>query len=217
MTSLTHFKESPMEPTKKHQTSAIPLKVSREKENNNKKEARKFKQSFIQMMKQEFPDSKITDKSLSFFLFKLAGYEFDPDTFRITQRPSKFGGVWKEGPVQLVSESVNQYKSSLLINKRLIKLIHQPLCPCGAIWSCKSAEGTQAQKTTNGIFHLFCPSCGFYKFWSTQGEDNFLDDLLWVVVGSQVHHLPNLGTFFDCLTLVTMKNSTTLESSFKKK
>ena len=107
MTSLTHFKESLMEPpTKKHRTSAIPLKVSREKENNNKKEARKFKQSFIQMMKQEFPDSKITDKSLSFFLFKLAGYEFDPDTFRIIQRPSKFGGVWKEGPVQLVSESI---------------------------------------------------------------------------------------------------------------
>jgi hypothetical protein len=60
---------------------------------------------------------------------------------------------------QPVSKLTNQYKSSLLINDRLIDLIHQPLCKCGAIWSCKLAEGTIAQKNTNAVFHLSCPSC----------------------------------------------------------
>ena len=134
---------------------------------------------FIVILKQEFPNSKISDEDLSFFLFKLAGYDFDPENFQITQRPSKFGGVWKQE--QPVGTSINQYKSSFLMNERLIELIHQPLCnQCGAIWNCRLAERTQAQKNTNAIFYLSCPKCGLYKYWSTQGENNFLDDLLWV-------------------------------------
>lgn len=168
-------------PTKKLKASYNHSNKSKEKDKNSKKEVRKVKNMFIQMLKNEFPESKITNKDLPIFLFKLAGYNFDPGTFQITQRPSKFGGVWKQVQQQPVGKSVNQYKSSLLMNERLIELIHQPLCDqCGAIWSCKLAEGTQAQKNTNAIFHLSCPKCGFYKYWTTQGEDSFLDDLLWV-------------------------------------
>ena len=167
-------------PTKKVKVSYNHSNESKEKDKNKKKETRKVKNMFIQMLNNEFPESKITNKDLKIFLFKLGGYDFDPGTFQITQRPSKFGGVWKQVQ-QPVGKSINQYKSSLLMNKRLIELIHQPLCDqCGAIWNCKLAEGTQVQKNTNGIFHLSCPSCGFYKYWTTQGDDSFLDDLLWI-------------------------------------
>ena len=122
------------------------------------------------MLQKEFPESKITKKDLPFFLFKLTGYDFNPETFQITQKPSKFGGIWKQETQQSVDKSINKYKTSLLMNERLIELIHQPLCKCEAIWQCKLAEGTQAQKNTNAIFHLSCSSCGFNKFWNTQGE-----------------------------------------------
>jgi hypothetical protein len=148
------------QPMKKLKTSSRTSRESRKKENNKQKEARKFKNMFVQMLQKEFPDSKITNKDLPIFLFKLTGYDFNPETFQITQKPSKFGGIWKEE--QPVDASVNQYKTSFLINQRLIELIYQPLCPCGANWSCKSAEGIQAQKTTNGIFHLLS------KLWILQ-------------------------------------------------
>jgi len=116
------------------------------------------------------------------FLFKLAGYDFCPETFQIIQRPSKFGGVWKE--VQQQKEPIGkqiskQLETSLLQNNRFTQFVHQPLCNrCGEVWSCKMAEGPQSQKNTNGVFHLSCSSCGLNKFWSTQGDDNFLDDQL---------------------------------------
>jgi len=140
------------EPPTKKLRSSIPSKQSREKEKNKKKEDRKFMQLFIKMLKQELSQSNITEKNLPFFLFRLAGYDFNPDTFQIFQRPSKFGGIWKE---------------------------EQPVCDkCGANWKCKLAEGAEAQKNTNGIFHLSCPKCGLNKYWTTQGEDGFLDDQL---------------------------------------
>ena len=130
------------------------------------------------MLQYEFPHFNINKKNTPYFLFYLAGYDFDPGTFQITQRPSKFGGVWKQVQ-QPVSKSVSQYKSSLLINERLIELIHQSLCDqCGAIWNWKLAEGTQTQKNTNTIFHLSCPKCGFYKYWNAHRKNNFLDDVL---------------------------------------
>jgi hypothetical protein len=86
-----------MEPTtKKFKTHSRTSKESREKENNKRKEATKFNNLFIEMIQKELPDSKVTNKDLPTFLFKLAGYDFDPVTFHITQRPSKFGGVWRE-------------------------------------------------------------------------------------------------------------------------
>ena len=59
------------------------------------------------MIQQEFTDSKITNKELPIFLFKLAGYDFDPNTFEIIQKPSTFGGVWKQNQ-QPVGKSLNQ-------------------------------------------------------------------------------------------------------------
>ena len=58
------------------------------------------------MLKHEFPDSKITYKDLPIFLFKLAGYDFAPDAFQIIQKPSKFGGIWKE--VQSIGKQINE-------------------------------------------------------------------------------------------------------------
>ena len=113
--------------------------------------------------------------------------------------PSTFGGVWKQDQ-QPVGKSLNQYKTSFFMNERLIELIHQPLCDkCEPIWSCKLAERTQAQKNTNGVFHLFCPKCGLYKYWNTQGEDNFLDDLMWVSCKLTGTSLTKLGHILQLL------------------
>ncbi len=115
-------------PTKKLKTSYTPSKESREKRNSKDKEERKLNQEFVSMLKSEFPESNITNKNLCYFLFKLAEYDFNPETFQIIQRPSKFGGVWKQVQQQPVGKSISQYKSSLLMNERLTELIHQPLC-----------------------------------------------------------------------------------------
>jgi predicted RNA-binding Zn-ribbon protein involved in translation (DUF1610 family) len=131
---------------------------------------RKHQKQLLAMLKLEFPESDLKQKDLTGFLLHLAGYDYD-SSYNITKRPSKFG-YW--------------------IEERTVPLCNQ----CGAIWSCKKAE--TVQKNTNGMFHLVCPKCGFSKYWSTQGDDNFLDDL------------PNLDTFSDFWALVTMTNSITL-------
>ena len=79
-----------------------------------------------------------------------------------------------------LSVNQNQFKTSLLLNEKLINLIHQPLCLCGSKWKCSNILQPHTRDTTNGLFLLFCPNCGIEKFWSTQREDNFLDDLLWI-------------------------------------
>jgi len=134
------------------------------------------------MIQAEFPDSQITKKDLKRFLFHLAGYDYN-ESFNITKRPSKFGDSWK----------ISSFEKE------------KPLCDkCGAVWQCKVAEGTQSQKNTNAIFHLSCLVCGFHKFWSTQGKDNFLDDLLWTsckLTGTSPtdlnHILRLIGTGYD--------------------
>lgn len=159
----------------------VPSKESRMKFNAKRNKKYNERKQFIKMLSIEFPQSNLNPENICEFLFKLAGYDFNPSTWEITQRPSKFGGVWRQ--IEPVSSSVNQqyFKSSLLINERLIQLMNQPVCDrCGSVWKCKVAEGSQAQKNTNGVFHFSCSECGLEKYWSTQGEDDFLDDLLWV-------------------------------------
>ena len=125
---------------------------------------RKHQQQLLAMLKLEFPESHLKQKDLPEFLLHLAGYDYN-SSYNITKRPSKFGH-WMEERTVPADRLVNQYKTSLLENERLIQLIHQPLCnQCGAIWSCKEAK--DAQKNTNGMFHLVCPKCGFSKYWST--------------------------------------------------
>lgn len=62
-------------------------------------------------MEKEFPNSEISNKNLHLFLFQLAGYNFNPITFEIIQRPSKFGGTWKQ-----VQQSINKHQIRTLIN-----------------------------------------------------------------------------------------------------
>ena len=110
-------------PTKKLKISPVPSRESREKENNKRREATKSNNLFIEMIQKEFPDSKVTNKDLPIFLFKLAGYDFDPSTFKVTQKPSKFGGLWKE--VQPVGKQINeQLQTSLLDNNRFTQFVH---------------------------------------------------------------------------------------------
>lgn len=152
------------------------------------------------MLKKEFPNSSITNNNALDFLFSLAGYSYNKESFIISKRPSKFGGCWEtsEDPSSLL---VNKNQtSSLLENQQLIDFIHQPLCDkCQAVWQCSLIS----QKNTNGEFKLLCPKCGYIKYWSTQ-KKNFLDDLLWMacrLTGSSPtklnHILRILNTGYD--------------------
>ena len=100
---------------------------TRKRWNEKRKEKRKNNSSFIEMIQKEFPDSKLTKGNFADFIFHLAGYDYDKN-FNITKRPSKFGDSWiisstDDSPV---CELVNQNKTSLLLNERLIQLIHKP-------------------------------------------------------------------------------------------
>jgi hypothetical protein len=89
---------------------------------------RKHCQQLLQMLQSEFPESNLKQNNLVEFLLKLTGYNYDNVLYKITKRLSKFGKHWFSDVTIHVDKSINEYKISLLINERLIKLIHQPLC-----------------------------------------------------------------------------------------
>jgi hypothetical protein len=176
-----------METSKKRPICAVsPARRSpeaKQKYAKKQKERRDDLSKFIKMLQQEFPDAEITSANFHKFLFQLAGYSFDPTTFTVTDKPCKVaGGHWSSSPTVPTVPTVppiQTTKTSLLENKRFVEFVHKPVCDlCGGYWSCE--QTATAFKSTNGCFKLTCASCGFEKFWSTQGDDLFLDNLLWV-------------------------------------
>src|SRR5260370_42150058 len=127
--------ESPNKKTRYECFKDIHSKESREKWNQKRKQETENNKKFIAMILSEFLQSSISKKNILQFLFKLAGYDFNSETFQIIQRPSKFGGIWKEVQQPIGKQISEQFQTSLLENNRFIKFVHQPLCDkCGAIW-----------------------------------------------------------------------------------
>ena len=97
-----------------------PLKKANEKKKAKIKEAN----SFLKMVQKEFPHTPLTQQTLPQFLFKFAGFDYNPSTSTITKRPiaqSSWKEILVEGtrldPKNLSVNKSNKYQVSLLENK----------------------------------------------------------------------------------------------------
>jgi len=126
---------------------------------------------------------KINKNDILDYLFKQAGYDYNPITYKVIGRPSKFGGQWRESELgedkeevigaTIIKEKEEEFcESSLLENNKFIEFVQQPLCDmCGGVWSCRQASGHLKQRaTTEGKFMLQCTHCPYKKMWTTQHE-----------------------------------------------